>query len=298
MYRRQKLDDDDESHDRWLISYADFITLLFAFFVVMYATSTINLNKYRALSSAVVTAFQGKPGQMDAPEAQTQATLQNQSSVLKPLPLSYLYQEKKQRDQEKVRAIGQQLAHALTPWIDEKLVTVYQSELGIEVDIQSSLLFNNNQTSYTAQAPAVLNALGEQLKNEYRTIQIEGHSDKQLFSGQPEAETKRWELTAAQAAHMAASLVAQGIASKQLTAIGMAETKPVSSSDNALAQAMNTRMTIRILTAESSAQQTSNVANRQEIQAGSVDATPTPETSAVPAPASQQVPGASGATNP
>ncbi len=298
MYRRQKLDDDDESHDRWLISYADFITLLFAFFVVMYATSTINLNKYRALSSAVVTAFQGKPGQMDAPEAQTQATLQNQSSVLKPLPLSYLYQEKKQRDQEKVRAIGQQLAHALTPWIDEKLVTVYQSELGIEVDIQSSLLFNNNQTSYTAQAPAVLNALGAQLKNEYRTIQIEGHSDKQLFSGQPEAETKRWELTAAQAAHMAASLVAQGIASKQLTAIGMAETKPVSSSDNALAQAMNTRMTIRILTAESSAQQTSNVANRQEIQAGSVDATPTPETSDVPAPASQQVPGASGATNP
>jgi len=289
MYRRQKLDDDDESHDRWLISYADFITLLFAFFVVMYATSTINLNKYRALSSAVVTAFQGKPGQMDAPESQTQATLQNQSSVLKPLPLSYLYQEKKQRDQEKVRAIGQQLAHALTPWIDEKLVTVYQSELGIEVDIQSGLLFNNNQTSYTAQAPAVLNALGAQLKNEYRTIQIEGHSDKQLFSGQAEAETKRWELTAAQAAHMAASLVAQGIASKQLTAIGMAETKPVSSSDNALAQAMNTRMTIRILTAESSAQQTSNVANRQEIQA-------TPETSA--APASQPVPGTSGATTP
>jgi len=302
MYRRQKLDDDDESHDRWLISYADFITLLFAFFVVMYATSTINLNKYRALSSAVVTAFQGKPGQMDAPESQTQATLQNQGSVLKPLPLSYLYQEKKQRDQEKVRAIGQQLAHALTPWIDEKLVTVYQSELGIEVDIQSSLLFNNNQTSYTAQAPAVLNALGAQLKNEYRTIQIEGHSDKQLFSGQPEAETKRWELTAAQAAHMAASLVAQGIASKQLTAIGMAETKPVSSSDNALAQAMNTRMTIRILTAESSAQQTSNVANRQEIQAGSqmgsVDGTPTPETSAAPSPAAQPMPGTTGATTP
>jgi chemotaxis protein MotB len=61
----------------------------------------------------------------------------------------------------------------------------------------------------------------------------------------------------------------------------MAETKPVSSSDNALAQAMNTRMTIRILTAESSAQQTSNVANRQEIQAGAVDAT-SPSTGAAP----------------
>ncbi|WP_047518017.1 flagellar motor protein MotB [Methylophilus sp. Q8] len=288
MYRRQKLDEDDESHERWLISYADFITLLFAFFVVMYATSTINLNKYRALSSAVVTAFQGKPGQTDAPEAQTQTTLQNQSSVLKPLPLSYLYQEKKLRDQEKVRAIGQQVANALTPWIEQKLITVYQSELGIEVDIQSNLLFNNNQTSYSAQAPAILNALSAQLKNEYRTIQVEGHSDKQLFSGQADAETKRWELTAAQAAHITASLVAQGIASKQLTAIGMAETKPVSSSDNALAQAMNTRMTIRILTAESSAQQTSNVANRQEIQAGAVDATsPSTEAAPISAPAQE-----------
>jgi chemotaxis protein MotB len=277
MYRRRKLDEDDESHERWLISYADFITLLFAFFVVMYATSTINLNKYRALSSAVVTAFQGKPGQTEAPEGQTQATLQNQSSVLKPLPLSYLYQEKKQRDQEKVRAIGRQITHALAPWVEQKLVTVYQSELGIEVDIQSSLLFNGNQATYTTQTLPVLNALSAQLKNEYRTIQIEGHSDKQLFSGQAEAEAKRWELTAAQAAHIAASLVAQGIASKQLTAIGMADTKPVSSSDNALAQALNTRITIRVLTAESSTQQTSNVANRQELAAEIIDTMPAPE---------------------
>jgi len=291
MYRRRKLDEDDESHERWLISYADFITLLFAFFVVMYATSTINLNKYRVLSSSVVTAFQGKPGEVNAPEAQTQATLQNQSAVLKPLPLSYLYQEKKLRDQEKVRAIGQQIANALSPWIDQKLITVYQSDLGIEVDIQSSLLFNHNLTTYTAQALPVLSALSTQLKNEYRTIQVEGHSDKQLFSSQADADTKRWELTAAQAAHIAASLVAQGIASKQLTAIGLAETKPVSSSDNALAQAMNTRMTVRVLTAESSAQQTSNVANRQELAAAIAEASPAPAEAApaiLPAAASSE----------
>lgn len=272
MYRRRILDEDDESHDRWLISYADFITLLFAFFVVMYATSTINLNKYRALSSAVVTAFQGKPGQTEAPEAQTQATLQNQSSVLKPLPLSYLYQEKKLRDQEKVRAIGQRIAQALAPWIEQKNVTVYQSELGIEVDIQNSLLFNQNQSSYTAQALPVINALSNQLKNEYRSIQIEAHSDKQLFSDQADAERKRWALTAAQAAQMTASLISDGIASKQLIAIGMADTKPVSSSDNSLAQALNSRVTVRILTAESSTQQASRVANRQALVIETIEA--------------------------
>lgn len=272
MYRRRILDEDDESHDRWLISYADFITLLFAFFVVMYATSTINLNKYRALSSAVVTAFQGKPGQTEAPEARTQATLQNQSSVLKPLPLSYLYQEKKLRDQEKVRAIGQRIAQALALWIEQKNVTVYQSELGIEVDIQNSLLFNQNQSSYTAQALPVINALSNQLKNEYRSIQIEAHSDKQLFSDQADAERKRWALTASQAAQMTASLIGDGIASKQLIAIGMADTKPVSSSDNSLAQALNSRVTVRILTAESSTQQASRVANRQALVIETIEA--------------------------
>ncbi|TXI36819.1 MAG: hypothetical protein E6Q51_04720 [Methylophilus methylotrophus] len=266
MYRRKQWDDEEESHERWLISYADFITLLFAFFVVMYATSTINLNKYRALSDAVVTAFQGKPGQVTTLDAQTQTSLQNQSAVLKPLPLSYLYQEKKQRDQEKVHAIGQQLANTLTPWIEQKLIAVYQSDLGIEVDIQSSLLFNSLQATYTPQALAVLNAASGQLKNEYRTIQVEGHCDRHLFSGQADAETKRWELSAAQAAHVTASLAGLGIASKWLSATGMAETKPVSSSDNEFAQALNSRITLRILTAESSSQQSSNIANRQEIQ--------------------------------
>lgn len=278
MYRRKQWDDEEESHERWLISYADFITLLFAFFVVMYATSTINLNKYRALSDAVVTAFQGKPGQVTTLDAQTQTSLQNQSSVLKPLPLSYLYQEKKQRDQEKVHAIGQQLANTLTPWIEQKLIAVYQSDLGIEVDIQSSLLFNSLQATYTPQALAVLNAASSQLKNEYRTIQVEGHCDRHLFNGQSDAETKRWELSAAQAAHVTASLAGQGIASKWLSATGMAETKPVSSSDNEFAQALNSRITLRILTAESSTQQSSNIANRQEIQPAIVPSPTLPET--------------------
>lgn len=278
MYRRKQWDDEEESHERWLISYADFITLLFAFFVVMYATSTINLNKYRALSDAVVTAFQGKPGQVTTLDAQTQTSLQNQSSVLKPLPLSYLYQEKKQRDQEKVHTIGQQLANTLTPWIEQKLIAVYQSDLGIEVDIQSSLLFNSLQATYTPQALAVLNAAGGQLKNEYRTIQVEGHCDRHLFNDQADAETKRWELSAAQAAHVTASLAGQGIASKWLSATGMADTKPVSSSDNEFAQALNSRITLRILTAESSTQQSSNIANRQEIQPAILPSPTLPET--------------------
>ena len=56
MARKPK-HEEHENHERWLVSYADFITLLFAFFVVMYAISSVNEGKYRVLSSALVTAF-------------------------------------------------------------------------------------------------------------------------------------------------------------------------------------------------------------------------------------------------
>src|SRR3954467_6902371 len=59
QYRRarRRFDDEPENHERWLISYADFITLLFAFFVVMYAISSVNVGKYQVLSNALGEAF-------------------------------------------------------------------------------------------------------------------------------------------------------------------------------------------------------------------------------------------------
>ena len=60
MPRRKRYQEDAENHERWLISYADFITLLFAFFVVMYAISVVNVGKYNVLSEALGDAFGGR----------------------------------------------------------------------------------------------------------------------------------------------------------------------------------------------------------------------------------------------
>ncbi|MEK7738085.1 MAG: flagellar motor protein MotB, partial [Pseudomonadota bacterium] len=57
MQRRRPREEEQDNHDRWLVSYADFITLLFAFFVVMYALSAINEGKYRLLSDSIISAF-------------------------------------------------------------------------------------------------------------------------------------------------------------------------------------------------------------------------------------------------
>ena len=62
MARRKRGEDEHENHERWLVSYADFITLLFAFFVVMYAVSQVNEGKYRVLSDTLSSAFRTVPG--------------------------------------------------------------------------------------------------------------------------------------------------------------------------------------------------------------------------------------------
>ena len=61
-HRRRREADAHENHERWLVSYADFITLLFAFFVVMYALSSINEGKYRVMSDSISSAFRSVPG--------------------------------------------------------------------------------------------------------------------------------------------------------------------------------------------------------------------------------------------
>jgi flagellar motor protein MotB len=58
---RHRKHEEHENHERWLVSYADFITLLFAFFVVMYAVSSVNEGKYRVLSDSMMAAFRGSP---------------------------------------------------------------------------------------------------------------------------------------------------------------------------------------------------------------------------------------------
>ena len=61
MAKRRQKHEEHENHERWLVSYADFITLLFAFFVVMYAISSINEGKYRVMSDSIVDAFKNTP---------------------------------------------------------------------------------------------------------------------------------------------------------------------------------------------------------------------------------------------
>lgn len=258
MLRRRKPEDDDDNQDRWLLSYADLITLLFAFFVVMYATSTINLNKYRDVSHAVVTAFQGEPGRQ-ATVIPTGEKPKSPTSVLTPLPLSHLYQEKKRRDQEKVHVLGQQIANALAPYIEQKTASVLEHAEGVDINLSTSLLFSDQQL--TPSGKQLLALVASRLKAENRTLRVEAHSGATAS----ESAAALWETTALQAARVTQQLVQSGLPATQLRAIGLADTRPASSSEHPLAQAANRRISLCLPAVESPAQQSQETSLYTEI---------------------------------
>src|SRR5438128_11927316 len=107
MARRKYFEESHENHERWLISYADFITLLFAFFVVMYAVSVVNVGKYKVLSDALGNAFGGRGA------ASTSVAPGNPEA----LPLSNLVARKRleaaKRDRERLQVLARKLNASL-----------------------------------------------------------------------------------------------------------------------------------------------------------------------------------------
>lgn len=251
MIRRKPLDNDDEKPDRWLVSYADFITLLFAFFVVMYAISSVNQSKYSQLMSSMGTAFSG-----DIPPDPQQSNPQNSQgadsqlkgqpkSLIKPLPLTHLYNEKLRRERESMTSMGIDLSNTLSPLINEGKVRVVQNNRGIRIDIHDSLLFSTGSAELATAATGILNEIAAVIKENQRPIQVEGHTDNipihnaTFFSN--------WELSAVRASSVVRMLSKAGIADSRLSALGFGSAQPGSENETPLGRARNRRVSIMIL---------------------------------------------------
>lgn len=244
MIRRQPFDDDDDNPDRWLVSYADFITLLFAFFVVMYAISSVNLSKYNALTNAMGSAFTGNnPQSIQIKKMEVKP--QPEKTIIKPLPLSYLYQEKSKRERENMARMGVDISNKLSPLIQEGKVQVMQNNRGVRIDINDSVLFTAGSADIASAALDVLNEIATILNSNQRLIQVEGHTDNTPIHNQ--MFYSNWELSAVRATTVVRLLNQAGVIEKRLSAIGYGDTQPLSSSDTEFGRAKNRRVSIMIL---------------------------------------------------
>lgn len=239
---RRKYHEEPENHERWLVSYADFITLLFAFFVVMYAISSLNEGKYRVLSNSLTGAF-GKvmvnPKTVDMP---------NEPVVkLDPLPLvkGTRVNEALRKEKAQMTTMAKDIMTVLEPLVREGKVRVSQTSRGITIEINASLLFAPGEARLNVDSIQALKAIAGVLKLDTHAIQVEGHTDNVPIKNP--IFPSNWELSAVRASTVARLLTENGVDEIRVTAVGQGAKLPVSDNDTPEGRARNRRVSVTIL---------------------------------------------------
>lgn len=236
---RKKFEEESDNHERWLVSYADLLTLLFAFFVVMYAISSVNEGKYRVLSNALGAAF-GKAAVPPLPVIRDRQTI------------PALPQQKRsdtdavlRREREHMTGMARDILKVLAPLVRQGKVRVTQTNRAVNVEINASVLFAPGDAKLTGESGQALRAVAQVLKNDNHAIQVEGHTDNlpirnALFPS-------NWELSAVRASSVVRLFVENGIAESRLSTVGHAANQPVDSNDTPVGRVRNRRVQVMIL---------------------------------------------------
>ena len=254
MARRQK-HEEHENLERWLVSYADFITLLFAFFVVMYSISSVNEGKYRVLSDSLVNAFKTIPTATTpiAPALRIDASQGSSSSsqalalkqtifVRKPDPA---IEARQKQQKEKMKGVAEDLLKAMEPLVKEGQVKVSQSVHGIAIEINASVLFASGQATLEPGSIKALRAVGGVLAKVPNDIQVEGFTDNTPIN--TSAFPSNWELSTARASSVVRLLAESGAPTERLVAAGYGEFRPIDTNSTQEGRARNRRVTVMIL---------------------------------------------------
>jgi chemotaxis protein MotB len=240
---RRRYQEESENHERWLVSYADLVTLLFAFFVVMYAISSVNEGKYRVLSNALGSAF-GRAQIAPAPAAVIDSP--RPLPALPPLPAKIRPADAAlKREREYMTAIARDILQALAPLVSQGKVRVTQDSRGVSIEINASVLFAPGDARLTEESGQALRAVARVLRQDTHAIQVEGHTDDIPISNA--LFPSNWELSAVRASSVVRLFVDSGIAERRLIAVGHGANLPVASNATADGRQRNRRVQIMIL---------------------------------------------------
>jgi chemotaxis protein MotB len=237
---RKKPHEEHENLERWLVSYADFITLLFAFFVVMYAISSVNEGKYRVLSDSIVQAFQ---------EKQTSNKMinmtQKNDSILPGTGKPIGKASPMKAETEHMKSIAKDVVGAMSALVQQGQVKVTQSARGITVEINASTLFPSGEATLQPASAQALAAVAKVLAETDNPIQVEGHTDDLPIKSP--FYPSNWELSSARAASVVRLLAEQGVPPGRMVAVGYADNKPLDTNATPEGRARNRRVNVLIL---------------------------------------------------
>jgi chemotaxis protein MotB len=237
---RKKHEEEHENHERWLVSYADFMTLLFAFFVVMYAVSRVD-NKRMAQAAASIkwalhSAGTGGVGQLpvfDGPPSEGGSVMSAPGNGLS------------SAQQAAVENFRRKIENRIRPFVMQRAgptsVTISVEGQRVMVRLAAADFFDAGQAVLRPQILPVLDAIAEEVVPLARPLRVEGHTDALPVAGQRFHDN--WELSAGRAATVVSYLErAHHAAPELLSAVGLAATKPIAQGDTPEARELNRRI--------------------------------------------------------
>jgi len=245
---KKKPPEEHENLERWLVSYGDFITLLFATFVVLYALSQIDISEFGKLEDSIKKAFnapsllegsdallEGKDSILDASSA---------DSVIAPLMLEYVSQKYEEKSFKDIKeSIDQMKENGDLNGVDAKI-----TDAGLLISFKDDFLFYSASATLTDKAMKTLDNIGVLIGEKFALhyIRVEGHTDNQPINSY--IYPSNWELSSARAGSIIRYLIQRfKFMPNIFTSIGYGDTRPVINNDTPENRAKNRRVEILIL---------------------------------------------------
>ncbi len=232
-----------ENAERWLLTYADLITLLMVFFVVLYSMSSADSTKWQQISAALEQAFN-----VDVMKGAAATSLSDSQAAPAP-PIDNLIQNNEVPQVSRLQAAVQSVLDKAQQNGDSQQpqVTVGTDREGVVIRLSGSYLFDSGRAELKPNSFDLLDAIAQQLKLEPNDIRVDGHTDSTPLVGSALYPTN-WELSTARAVAVTRYFVDNGgIMATRLSAAGFGEFRPIVPNDTRDHRALNRRVEIHLL---------------------------------------------------
>ncbi len=248
---RKKLHEEPDSKERWLVSYADFITLLFAFFVVMYSVSSVNEGQYKVLSETLEGVFNASQRSITPIEVGKNISYSQPADNAKELAaINEIVVAPRggegniQTEVNNFREIADRFATTLNALVTDGLVSINENDDWIEISFKDKILFTSGDAEPLYASFPAMEKIASVLRDTEYSILIEGFTDNLPIK--TAKYPTNWELSAARAAAIVRLLVAEGIDATRMAAVGYGSTQPVASNKTEEGRQKNRRVVVLV----------------------------------------------------